>query len=140
VTFTVKTKNLGSESAGGFYICYYVDGSYYDRDYVSSLSAGSTTTTSFSWTAECGNYAIKAVADCYDAVTESDEENAGTIEIKVKADPGQAVAIGPMFVVPIVGRPSDYGVDVLPDAAARAGKLVKSFMYSLDKRVSASKE
>jgi len=75
VTINVKTKNQGSENAGGFYVCYYVDGSYYDRDYVSSLSAGSTTTTSFSWTADCGSHAIKAVADCYDAVTESDEEN-----------------------------------------------------------------
>jgi len=75
VTINVKTKNQGSVSAGGFYVCYYVDGSYYARDYVSSLSAGSTTTTSFSWTADCGSHSIKAVADCYDAVTESNEGN-----------------------------------------------------------------
>ncbi len=71
---------------------------------------------------------------------ESDEENAGTIEIKVKADQNQAVAIGPMFVAPIIGRPSDYDITILPEAALRAGKLVKSFMYLLDKRVSASRE
>lgn len=71
---------------------------------------------------------------------ESDEENASTIEIKVKADTGQAVAVGPMFVVPIAGRPSDFNITILPDAAERAGKLVKSFMYLLDKRVSASRE
>jgi parallel beta-helix repeat protein len=88
VTFTVKTKNQGSGSAGEFYVCYYVDGYYYDRDYVSSLSAGSTTTTSFSWTAECGNHAIKAVADCYDAVAESNENNNGRTEsINVKCPP-----------------------------------------------------
>ena len=90
VTINVKTKNQGSENAGGFYVCYYVDGSYYDRDYVSSLSAGSTTTTSFSWTAECGNHAIKAVADCYDAVAEGDEENnwrsKGGLNIPCKPD------------------------------------------------------
>jgi subtilase family serine protease len=90
VTVNVKTKNQGSESVGGFYVCYYVDGSYYARDYVSSLSAGSTTTTSFSWTAECGNHAIKAVADCYDAVAESDEENnwrsKGGLNIPCKPD------------------------------------------------------
>ena len=80
VKINVKTKNQGSGSAGRFYVCYYVDGSYYDRDYVSSLSAGSTTTTSFTWTAECGNHAIKAVADCYDAVAESDETNNAKIE------------------------------------------------------------
>ena len=88
VTFTVKTKNQGSENAGGFYVCYYVDGSYYDRDYVSSLSAGSTTTTSFTWAAECGNHAIKAVADCYNVIVESDEENnARTEYINIETPP-----------------------------------------------------
>ena len=90
VTINVKTKNQGSENAGGFYVGYYVDGSYYARDYVSSLSAGSTTTTSFSWTAECGNHAIKAVADCYNAVAESKEENnwrsKGGLNIPCKPD------------------------------------------------------
>ncbi len=71
---------------------------------------------------------------------ESDEDEAGTIEIKVKAGRDQAVAVGPMFIAPIIGRPSDYDITILPDAAARAGKLVKSFMYLLDKRVSAAKE
>ena len=76
VTFTVKTKNQGSKSASGFYVCYYVDGSYYARDYVRSLSDGLTTTTSFSWTANtCGSHSIKAVVDCYNAVTESNEDN-----------------------------------------------------------------
>ncbi|MCD6421905.1 hypothetical protein J7L13_00965, partial [bacterium] len=75
-------------SAGGFYVCYYVDGSYYARDYVSSLSAGSTTTTSFSWTADCGSHSIKAVADCYDAVTESNEgNNARTEYINIVCKP-----------------------------------------------------
>ena len=90
VTINVKTKNQGSENAGGFDVCYYVDGSYYAKDYVSSLSAGSTTTTSFSWTAECGNHAIKAVADCYNAVAESKEENnwmsKGGLNIPCKPD------------------------------------------------------
>ena len=90
VTINVKTKNQGSGNTGGFYVCYYVDGFYYDRDYVSSLSDGSTTTTSFTWTADCGNHAIKAVADCYDAVTESDEENnwrsKGGLNIPCKSD------------------------------------------------------
>ncbi|RLB74469.1 MAG: hypothetical protein DRH15_15400, partial [Deltaproteobacteria bacterium] len=88
VTINVKTKNQGSENAGGFYVCYYVDGSYYDRDYVNSLSAGSTTTTSFSWTAKCGSHSIKAVADCYDAVTESNEgNNARTENINIVCKP-----------------------------------------------------
>ncbi|HEX37755.1 MAG TPA: hypothetical protein ENG70_02710, partial [Candidatus Cloacimonetes bacterium] len=95
VTINVKTKNQGSVSAGGFYVCYYVDGSYYARDYVSSLSAGSTTTTSFSWTAECGSHSIKAVADCYDVITESNEtNNAKTTIIKVEKEPKEIKFIG----------------------------------------------
>ena len=75
VTINVKTKNKGSGDAEGFYVCYYVDGSYYAREYISSLSAGSTTTTSFTWTAERGSHSIKAYADCYDAIDESNEGN-----------------------------------------------------------------
>ena len=75
VTFTVKIKNQCSKNAEGFYVCYYVDGSYYAREYISSLSAGSTTTTSFTWIAECGSHSIKAYADCYDAIDESNEGN-----------------------------------------------------------------
>ena len=90
VTINIITKNKGSGNAGGFDVCYYADGSYYDRDYVSSLSAGSTTTTSFTWTAKCGNHAIKAVADCYNAVAESNEENnwmsKGGLNIPCKPD------------------------------------------------------
>ena len=56
ITFYVDIKNQGSGNTGGFYVCYYVDGSYYDRDYVSSLSTGSTTTTSFAWTAKSGSH------------------------------------------------------------------------------------
>ncbi len=85
-------------------------------------------------------YPIYRIRDLEAEDAESDEENASTIEIKVKANRDQAVAVGPMFIAPIIGRPSDYDITILPDAAARAGKLVKSFMYLLDKRVSASRE
>lgn len=88
VTFTVKIKNQGSENAEGFYVCYYIDGSYYAREYISSLSAGSTTTTSFTWTAESGSHSIKAYADCYDGIDESNEGNNDksiTIEVRKKS-------------------------------------------------------
>ena len=71
ITFTVETGNTGAGDAGGFYIYYYIDGSYKERSYVSSLSAGSTITTSFSWTADrCGNVQIKAKADATNVVDE----------------------------------------------------------------------
>ena len=70
-TVTVKIRNTGAGDAGSFYIYYYIDGSYKERSYVSSLSAGSTTTTSFSWTADrCGNVEIKAKADATNVVDE----------------------------------------------------------------------
>lgn len=66
-----------------------------------------------------------------------DEEGSGsTLELKVRAGQGNAVAIGPMLIAPILGAPGDYGITPLPDAAERAAHLVRSFMFLLDKRVS----
>ncbi|NQE45143.1 hypothetical protein C5S31_03850 [ANME-1 cluster archaeon GoMg2] len=76
VTFTVKIKNQGSGSAGSSTVKYYIDGSYVASDSVPSLSAGSTSTQTFTWTADtCGNVQVKAVADANNAVSESNEGN-----------------------------------------------------------------
>jgi subtilase family serine protease len=76
VTFTATIKNQGTGDATAFYIYYYVDGSYHAMDTVYSLSAGSTTTETFTWTAsKCGNVQVKAVADANNAVSESNEGN-----------------------------------------------------------------
>lgn len=74
----------------------------------------------------------------WEAEDARDEDNSGgnSIEVKVRADQGNAVAIGPMVVAPILGAPGDYGITPLPDAAERAAELVRSFMYLLDKRIS----
>jgi parallel beta-helix repeat protein len=75
ITFTVKIKNQGSEYAGASYVYYYIDGTYVDYDYVPALSVGSTSTQSFTWTAnKCGNVQVKAVADATDAVDEGSNE------------------------------------------------------------------
>lgn len=65
------------------------------------------------------------------------EEEKDTITVKVKAEPGQAVALGPMFVMPIAGRPADYHAQMLPDAAQRCANLVRYFMLKLDQRIGA---
>ncbi|MEW6515446.1 MAG: hypothetical protein AB1439_00890 [candidate division FCPU426 bacterium] len=67
-----------------------------------------------------------------------DEDNTAgnSIEVKVRADQGNAVALGPMVIAPILGIPGDYGITPLPDGAERAAELVRSFMYLLDRRVS----
>jgi len=75
VTITVRTKNQGTGDAGSFYVSYYVDGTFMGRDRVSGLSAGSSTTTSFTWTASEGSHQIRAVADSGNEVVESDEGN-----------------------------------------------------------------
>ena len=64
------------------------------------------------------------------------DDKKNTIEIKVKAEPGQAVALGPMFVMPAAGQPADYNAQTLPDAAQRAANLVRYFMQELDQRIS----
>jgi len=76
ITFTVKIKNQGSGSAGSSTVKYYISLSYVDFDSVPSLSAGSTSTQTFTWTADkCGDLTVTAKADANSAVTESNECN-----------------------------------------------------------------
>jgi hypothetical protein len=75
IKFTVKIKNQGSGSAGSSTVKYYIDGSYVGSDSVSKLSAGSTSTQTFTWTAnKCGNVQVKAVADANNAVDEGSND------------------------------------------------------------------
>jgi subtilase family serine protease len=76
IKFTVKIKNQGSGSAGSSKVKYYIDGSYVGSDSVSKLSAGSTSTETFTWTAsKCGDVKVKAVADANKEVTETTGKN-----------------------------------------------------------------
>ena len=76
ITFTVTTKNQGAASAGNSTVKYHIDGSYTTYDLVPALSAGSTSTQTFTWTADrCGDVQVKAVADANNAVSESNEGN-----------------------------------------------------------------
>ena len=75
IAFTVTIKNQGSGSAGSSTVKYYVDGSYVGYDSVPALSAGSTSTQTFTWTAnKCGNVQVKAVADANNAVDEGSND------------------------------------------------------------------
>ena len=75
VTFTVTLKNQGTGNAVSSTIRYYIDGLYLTYDSVSSIPAGSTATETFTWSAQPGSHAIKAVADYNNAVPESNETN-----------------------------------------------------------------
>jgi len=77
VTFTVTIKNQGITNASGSQVYYYIDDSInmVEFDYVDSIPAGGSTSTTFSWRALAGSHSIKAVADAPNRVTESDETN-----------------------------------------------------------------
>ena len=75
VTFTVKIKNQGSSMVGSSIVNYYIDGSYYSYDSIGSISAGNTTTETFTWIATQGTHTIKAVADYYGSISENNESN-----------------------------------------------------------------
>ena len=76
ITFTTKVKNQGDKWASYSYVYYYIDGSYVGSDYVSYLSAGSTSTETFLYTfVSEGTYTFKAVADATDRVSEKWEGN-----------------------------------------------------------------
>lgn len=74
-----------------------------------------------------------------DAEDEANSCTAGGTNIIVNAGAGAAVAVAAAFITPFEGLPMDYHCVPLDDAAARAGKLVRSFMYLLDKRIAAEK-
>jgi hypothetical protein len=76
-TIYYKIKNQGSNNAGYSYSKLYVDGSYKAVDFVSPLTAGSSSDEyfSFSWACSGTSDTIKVCADEYGYVTESNENN-----------------------------------------------------------------
>jgi len=88
ITFTVKTKNIGSGDAEeSFYIYYYIDGDKKGSYYVSGgLDADKTKTTYFSWEADqCGKVQMKAWVDRDNDVVESNDwDNTKTKEVNVE--------------------------------------------------------
>ncbi len=75
VTFTISIKNQGSGKAGSSHVYFYVDNARQNSAFVNTIEPGATANITFTWTAEAGTHAIKAVADSNSVVTESDETN-----------------------------------------------------------------
>jgi hypothetical protein len=62
-----------------------------------------------------------------------------TVEMKINAPQGTVVDMhGGIYIEPLIGLPMDYQIETLSDAADRAQKLVRSFLYLLDRRVAGS--
>ena len=76
VKIHVRVKNAGNKDAGSSYTKLEVDGESLGTKYTSSLSVGETETLTFDWKADrCGDVTVKATADWYDDVDESNERN-----------------------------------------------------------------
>ena len=75
VTFSVIIKNQGSDRTGSSRVAYYIDDAYLTSALVNPIDAGASANETFSWIAQGGSHAIKAVADSNNEVTESDEAN-----------------------------------------------------------------
>lgn len=76
ITFDIDITNKGLGSAGNTYVIYYIDGSTIDYDFIPPLSAGSTSTQTFTWPAnKCGDIKVTAIVDRDKIVTENDEAN-----------------------------------------------------------------
>jgi len=75
VTFSVTVKNQGNGKASPSRVYFYIDGSSRGYQDVPEIVAGATATKTFTWVAQAGAHAIKAVADGANYITESDETN-----------------------------------------------------------------
>ena len=76
-TISYSIKNQGNANAGSSYSNLWVDGTYVTNDYLSSLTAGSSSNRAFSygWTCSGTSDTIKVCADANGNVVESDETN-----------------------------------------------------------------
>ncbi|MBI4283375.1 MAG: PD40 domain-containing protein [Chloroflexi bacterium] len=76
ITFTATVKNSG---AGGtsreFHILFEIDGAYIGQQKLSGLVAGASVNVSQVWTAEMGTHTVTAIADRFNTVAESNENN-----------------------------------------------------------------
>ena len=77
VTFTVTVKNIGKgNTTRNFYLRFEIDGSFVGRkEVLYGLAANESLSVSWNWTASPGNHSVKAIADEYNSVYESNETN-----------------------------------------------------------------
>ena len=75
VTFTANVTNQGSGRSDSCFLAYYIDGVYQTLIPVSSINATSSSNVTFTWLATDNAHEFKAIIDCNQEVTESDETN-----------------------------------------------------------------
>lgn len=73
ITFTII--NQGTYKSGGFYLGYYVDGSYQGNHYIDEIAPGGTVTRTFPWTLINSLQTFKVIIDGDNSVLEDNESN-----------------------------------------------------------------
>ena len=131
VTFTVAMKNQGNGKADYSHVAYYIDGTYLASIYVGQISPGATAKKTFTWTAQAGSHTIKAVADFYMRVVESDEANN---EKTVTLSPPVPDLIVPNITwspaSPLVGDPVTFSVTIKNQGGT--GAAASNLTYYID--------
>jgi subtilase family serine protease len=75
VIFTIIVENRGSRSADASKLALFVDGKQRKLESLPSISAGEVTGKGIIWVAEPGSHVVKAVVDCGNSISETDEQN-----------------------------------------------------------------
>lgn len=75
VSFNVTVANAGAGRAGQSYLGYYIDDVFLNMIAVPVLEAGASCNVTFTWEATLEAHGIRAAADYYKMVNESNEEN-----------------------------------------------------------------
>lgn len=124
VTFTVFIKNQGSSQAGSSRVTCYIDDAYLASASVSPVDPDATDNKTFTWTAQAGSHAIKAIADEADSITESQEaNNEKTVTLSVSPPPAPAPAPAP--------TPSINPPETTPEKSASFPSLGKGIWLDL---------
>ncbi|MFC1937725.1 CARDB domain-containing protein [Chloroflexota bacterium] len=95
VTFTTTVENItDGNTFSDFYVRFEIDDAYIGHRLVSGgLAAHASTTVNINWTATQGTHTVKAIADEYNAVTESDEGNNEATQVLPDIPPPPQVTV-----------------------------------------------
>ncbi len=75
VTFSVNLTNQGGGNAEGFFVDFYLDDAFLSSTFISRIPSDSSANATYTWKAQNGRHAFKAVADNNKTVVEVNENN-----------------------------------------------------------------
>jgi len=129
VTFNITVKNQGSGKASNSHVAYYIDDTYLDSLSVDPVDPSATDNKTFTWIAEFDLHDIKAVADYYDKVIESDEtNNEKTVVFSTLAPDLIIETITGLPASPLVGDTVTFAVTIKNQGSGRA-TLSRVYFY-----------